>query len=182
MKEGGGKASPYRGVVLDTPYDKPTTTLTDTSGKPFDIATQTTGKITLLFFGYTHCPDVCPMTMSDLSVALDKVPAKVRAQVEVVFVTTDPARDTPTVLRTWLDKFDSSFVGLTGTFVDIKAAADRLGVPIMAPSAGPGGSYDVDHGTQVFAYGKDGKAHLLWLGGTTTDDYAHDIERLAKAS
>jgi protein SCO1/2 len=166
-------------VVLDKPFAKPSQALQDTSGKPFNIASDTRGKITVVYFGYTHCPDVCPLTMSDLSQALERVPAKVRESVDVVFVTTDPARDTGAVIRAWLDKFNSSFVGLTGPMSEIKIAATSLGVPILAKDALPGGGYDVDHGAQVIVFGKDGQGRLLWLSGTSVDDYVHDLERLA---
>jgi protein SCO1/2 len=179
--QGGTSSSGYSGVVLDKPFAKPSQALQDTAGKPFDIAKDTNGKITIVYFGYTHCPDVCPLTMSDLSQALERVPAKVRHNVEVVFVTTDPARDTGPVMRAWLDRFDPSFVGLTGPMATIKAAATSLGVAILEKDKLPGGGYDVDHGAQVIVFGKDGQGRLLWLAGTSVDDYVHDLTRIAKA-
>ena len=81
-------------VTLDRPFAKPHLVLTDTHGKPFDLVKQTAGRPTLLYFGYTHCPDVCPTTMSDIAVARRKLPAAERDKLQVVFVTTDPTRDT----------------------------------------------------------------------------------------
>jgi protein SCO1/2 len=84
---------PYRGGLVNPPLPKPKFTLTDTSGVPFDLSVKTQGLVTLLFFGYTHCPDMCPNQMAMIGSALRKMPAEVADQLKVVFVTTDPARD-----------------------------------------------------------------------------------------
>src|SRR5688572_15829259 len=97
----------YRGVVMTPPLPKPDFTFTSTSGAPYRFREETNDKVTLLFFGYTYCPDVCPMHMSNLAAVLKKMPAGDRERVKVVFVTTDPQRDTPDRLRTWLRNFDS---------------------------------------------------------------------------
>src|SRR5713101_108846 len=103
----------YRGGLVTPPLPKPTFTLTDTSGAPFDFWLETQGYVTLLFFGYTHCPDECPLHMANIAASFHKMPTEVRDQVKVVFVTTDPTRDSATVLRAWLDHFDKRFIGLT---------------------------------------------------------------------
>src|SRR3982750_1080321 len=110
-----GKSESYRGGLVTPPLPKPRFVLTDTSGAPFDFWNRTQGSVTLLFFGYTECPDQCPLHMAKIGVALKSLPPGVADQVKPVFVTTDPARDTPAVLRRWLDHFDPHFVGLTGT-------------------------------------------------------------------
>ena len=114
----GDDGGTYAGIDLEPPYQRPSFTLTDTSGAAYDFATATKGRPTLLFFGYTNCPDVCPTTFADIAVALRKLDPSVASQIQVVFVTTDPARDTPQVIREWLDRFDADlptpFVGLTG--------------------------------------------------------------------
>src|SRR6201993_4053801 len=104
----------YRGGLVAPPLPKPRFVLTDTSGAPFDFWNRTVGSVTLLFFGYTYCPDQCPTHMANIGAALKKLPPGVADQVKLVFVTTDPARDTPAELRRWLDMFDTRFVGLTG--------------------------------------------------------------------
>ena len=96
----------YRGGLVTPPLPKPRFVLTDTSGAPFDFWNRTQGSVTLLFFGYTNCPDQCPMHMANIGVALKKLPPGVAGQVKLVFVTTDPARDTRAELRRWLDSFD----------------------------------------------------------------------------
>jgi len=97
----------YRGGLVTPPLPKPRFTLTDTSGAPFDFWRQTDGYVTLLFFGYTRCPDECPMHVSNIAQGLKKLPAGAGDRVKLVFVTTDPARDTPKVLRAWLNQFDT---------------------------------------------------------------------------
>ena len=129
-------ADDFRGALVTPPLPKPSFVLADTSGRPFDFAAETKGRVTLLFFGYTYCPDQCPMHMSVLGAALKKLPARTADQVKLVFVTTDPERDSPAVLRRWLDLFDRRFIGLTGTGPAIAAAQRMAGVPV-AVKAGP---------------------------------------------
>jgi protein SCO1/2 len=100
--------SPYRGGLVTPPLPKPRFVLNDTSGAAFDFRQRTEGHVTLLFFGYTYCPDQCPMHMANLGAALNKLPVGVADRVKLVFVTTDPARDTPAVLRRWLAARGSS--------------------------------------------------------------------------
>src|SRR5581483_9800669 len=174
--------TPYQGTYLTAPFPKPDVTLTDTSGKPFDIAKDTAGKAVLLYFGYTKCPDECPTTMGDIAVALQKQPASVRQQTEVVFVSTDPQDDTPKVLRTWLDSFDTNFVGLTGDFATIQKAAKSVGVYVEPPVRSSDGSVTSTHGAQVLAYlPSDGRGHVLYTSGTPVAEYKHDLPLLVKS-
>jgi protein SCO1/2 len=172
------EADTFSGAVLHQPYHVPATELTDTSGKPYSLATSTDKRLTLLFFGYTHCPDECPTTMATLASAMLQLDAADRANVQVVFVTTDPARDTGPVIRRWLDHFSSSFVGVTGPLAKIKKVATDVGVPIEKGRRLPSGGYDVTHGTQVL--GVDGKntVPVVWTLGTTAPEFAHDIHQL----
>ena len=124
-----GEGDTYRGGLVTPPLPKPRFVLTDTSGAPFDFWNRTQGSVTLLFFGYTYCPDQCPMHMANIGVALKKLPSGIADQVKLVFVTTDPARDTPVELRRWLDNFDKHFVGLTGTEAALEAVQKAAGVP-----------------------------------------------------
>lgn len=167
--------SPYRGTVLQVPLKEPDVRLTDTGGHTFDLRARTKGKLTLLYFGYTHCPDVCPTTMADLAATLRQLPAAQQARIAVVFVTSDPARDTPGVIRQWLDSFNASFIGLTGPFPVIQTAAKSVGVPIVAPVT-KGNDYQVTHGAEVLAFDPtDQLAHVVYTSGTTSADYAHDL-------
>jgi protein SCO1 len=171
-------ADTFSGAVLHTPYHVPSTRLTDTDGRPYSLAASTTKRLTLVFFGYTHCPDECPTTMATLASAMLQLDDADRANVQVVFVTTDPARDTGPVIRSWLDHFSSSFVGVTGPLDTIKRVATDVGVPIAKGRRLQSGGYDVTHGTQVL--GVDGKntVPVVWTLGTTAPEFARDIHQL----
>ncbi|GAA1957867.1 SCO family protein [Catenulispora subtropica] len=170
--------SKYKGTELGIPTPIPPVTLTDTDGKAYDLKAHAAGKVTLVYFGYTHCPDECPTAMADVAAALRLTPADKRAKVQVVFVTTDPERDTGPVIKDWLGKFDPSFVGLTGTVDQVDNAAKLAATPVEPPKKKADGSVEVDHGTQINAFGPDGVAHVVWLAGVTPKDIAHDIALL----
>ncbi|MFD7449420.1 SCO family protein [Kitasatospora sp. NPDC059827] len=173
--------TPYQGTKLARNFEKPDLQLTDTSGRPYDLRQQTNGKATLLFFGYTSCPDVCPTTMGDIGVAMKALPAEARKKVDVVFVSTDPQRDTPKVLRTWLDSMGTDFIGLTGDLAKVKTAAKSLGIMIEDPVVNADGTVTSTHGAQVLAFlPSDDKAHVLYMSGTEEKTYEHDLPLLAK--
>ncbi|MBC7373719.1 MAG: SCO family protein, partial [Frankiales bacterium] len=109
------------------PSARPAFVLTDTSGAAYDFTAQTAGKPTLLYFGYTNCPDECPTAMADIAGALRQVPESLRSRTRVVFVTTDPDRDTAPLIRRFLDQFSVDFVGLRGTQAQVDAAAVATG-------------------------------------------------------
>jgi protein SCO1 len=161
-----------------TGYPRPDFTLTDTAGKPYDFAAQTKGRVTLLFFGYTHCPDVCPAHMSILDGALE-IPGTPKPI--VVFVTTDPERDTGPVLRKWLDQYDEDFVGLTGSPDQILAAersAKVAGSMRLPDDDTTDDDYTVGHAAQIVAYSPDDVAHVVYPYGTRAADWAADLPKL----
>jgi protein SCO1/2 len=174
------KADTYRGGLVTPPLSKPRFVLTDTSGAPFDFWKRTQGSVTLLFFGYTYCPDQCPMHMANIGVALKKLPPGIADQVKLVFVTTDPARDTPLQLRRWLDSFDKEFVGLTGPEAALEAVQKTAGVPPANKTGPANGNYSVAHANFVIAYTKDNLAHVIYPGGVSKDDWTHDLPLLIK--
>ena len=169
----------YAGVNLAEPYRRPSFTLTDTAGKPYDFKALTDGRPTLLYFGYTRCPDVCPTTLADIAVALRGVPADVAKQVRVVFVTTDPGYDTPAVLGEYLHRFDADlpvqFVGLTGTQALIDQAQLSAGVPVAEDDG-------KTHSSLLLLYGKDDAAHVAFDQGNTPHDIASDLKQVVAAS
>src|SRR5258708_39236525 len=112
----------YLGGFVTPPLPKPNFTLIDTSGAPFDFWSRTQGYVTLLFFGYAHCPDQCPLHLENIAIALKKMPSGLDDHVKLVFVTTDPVRDTPQGLRSWLDRFYRRFLALTGGEPSTRAA------------------------------------------------------------
>ncbi|MFK0049070.1 SCO family protein [Streptomyces sp. NPDC090741] len=176
-----GQSKAGKATVLDRPFDKPELVLTDTTGKPWNLREQTKGKPTLIYFGYTNCPDVCPLTMSNIAVAKKALPKADQDKLQVVFVTTDPERDTPDSLGAWLKAQDPSFTGLTGDFATIQAAARKLGIGIEAPTKLADGKVVSMHGAQVIAFSpKTDEGYLLYGEGTTVDDYAKDLPKIAK--
>jgi len=170
----------YRGGLVTPPLPKPRFTLTDTSGASFDFWEKTQGYVTLLFFGYARCPDQCPLHMANIAMALKKMPTSLRDHVKLVFVTTDPTRDAPKVLRSWLNGFDARFIGLTGSEAAIEAAQRATGVPPASKTALASGDYGVAHANFVLVYTKDNLAHLIYPGGITEQDWAHDLPQLLK--
>jgi protein SCO1 len=167
-----------RGATLDRPYVMPATSLTDTGGNEFNLVTSTKKPVTLVFFGYTNCPDVCNTVLADVASALTKLDDQTREQVQMLFITTDPARDDGPAIRKYLDRFDPSFVGLTGELPSIKAVAEKVGVPVEGMKKLPSGGYEVGHGAQVLGFGKDDKATVVWLSNAGIGDLAHDFGRL----
>lgn len=174
-------ATPKAATVLDNPFDKPDLVLTDSDGARYDLIKETAGKPLLLYFGYTHCPDVCPTTMSDIAIAKSRLPKAERQQLVVIMVTTDPARDTPARLKAWLGSMDTSFIGLTGDFAAIQAGARSVGIDVETPVKEKDGSIESTHGAEVLAYSpRDDKAHALYMSGTTADQYAADLPKIVK--
>ncbi len=177
--ESGGSA--YRGAMLGKAVPRPSFTLTDTHGQPFDFRAQTDDTVTLLFFGYLSCPDVCPVHLSNIATVMRGLPYEVTGKIRVVFVTTDPARDTPEKLHAWLAGFDPSFVGLRGTPEQIKAIEKMVDVaPAVAAAPDSAGAYEVGHAAQVLAFTRDDSAHVVYPFGTRQADWAHDLPLLAK--
>lgn len=172
-------------TVLDQPFTKPDLVLTDTKGKAYDLRKETEGKPTLIYFGYTNCPDVCPLTMNNLVVAKKEVAKKVSkselANLRLVFVTTDPERDTPAELGKWLKGIDSEIVGLTGDFDEIQAGARTLGISINPPTKDKNGKTISEHGTQVIAFSpKTDGGYVLYGEDATVQDYEKDLPKLLK--
>jgi protein SCO1/2 len=165
-------SSGFRGATFVQPHPRPSFVLTDQHGKRYDFAARTTGRPTFLFFGYTHCPDICPTTMADVAAALRAVPEGLRDTVQVVFVTTDPKRDKPAVLAAWLANFDpdlkTKFTGLTGPQSEIDAAQRGAGVQLAEDSG-------QTHSAQLLLYGTDDVSRVFYLVGSTPDDMAHDL-------
>ena len=172
--------SGLRGAVLERPYALPAKLLTDTSGNQFNLVTSTKKPVTLVFFGYTNCPDVCSTVMADVASALTKLDKTVQDQVQMLFITTDPARDTGPVIRKYLDRFDPSFVGLTGSLDSIKDIAKAVGVPVEGMKKLPSGGYEVGHGAQVLGFGSNDQAKVLWLENAAIGDLAHDFGKLVE--
>lgn len=170
----------FRGAEVPAPLPKPAFTLTSTDGRPYDFVRETAGRVTLLFFGYTHCPDICPVHLANIAAVLKRLDPADRDRVRVVFVTTDPDRDSLPVIRRWLDNFDPSFVGLRGTLEEVNDIHARLRLPPAAVTRAANGSVEVSHAALVLAFDAEGVWRLSYPFGTRQDDWAHDLPLLVR--
>lgn len=152
--------------------------LVNQDGKPVTDA-DFKGKLLLVYFGYTFCPDACPTTMAELK----KVPpalGRSADDVQVVMISVDPQRDTPEVLREYLAHFDPSFLGLTGTEEEILAAATPLGIYYYAHEGSAASGYLVDHTTSVLAIDREGYLRVIYSFETPGEDIAADMRWLVR--
>ncbi|HYC49001.1 MAG TPA: SCO family protein [Burkholderiales bacterium] len=149
--------------------------LTDHNGQRRTLA-DFKGKVVVVFFGFTHCPDACPTTLSELStVARELGPDAQRMQ--VLFVTVDPQRDTPEVLRQYVPSFHPSFLGLYGTADELAATAKEFKVYVQKQPQ-PGGNYTVDHSAGTFILDQEGRLRLFANYGAGAKVLLHDIRLL----
>ena len=150
--------------------------LTDDQGKNVTAADYR-GKITLLYFGYTHCPDVCPLTLAHLHVVMQRL-GKLADGARILFVSVDPARDTPEALHAYATAFDSHVVGLTGAPADIEALTKRYRAAFSREPDKSGGSYDVSHSSGIYIFDANGHARLLATPEDAQDKLIHDLHLL----
>ncbi|HET6699284.1 MAG TPA: SCO family protein [Nocardioidaceae bacterium] len=168
------------GAVLPEPYDVPPVALTATDGSTYRLDQDPQDPLTLVFFGYTHCPDICQIVMADITSALNRLDDAQRQQVSMQFVTTDPQRDDPETLRAYLDRFDPEFGGLTGPLAKVVALGKPLGVHVSHGEKLPSGGYAVNHGTHVLGVRPDGTVPILWTEGTAPAKIADDIRTILR--
>jgi protein SCO1/2 len=166
------------GAVLTEQYVVPEVSLTATDGSDYSLTKDTKAPLTLVFFGYTHCPDICQIVMADIASALARLDADDRSKVDVLLVTSDPARDDPSTLREYLDRFNPEFEGLTGDLDTIVSLADELGVAVDKGAKMPSGGYEVNHGTQIVAVDESDRSPIVWTEGTPADHLAEDLSAL----
>ena len=170
----------YHGSYLDAPYLVPDISLPDSQGRQYSLA-KAPAPLKIVFFGYTNCPDICQVVMSTIATAVARLDARQRDQVQVVFVTTDPARDTGPVLRTYLDRLNPAFVGVTGSLKRIIDLARPMKVYVAKGQKLPSGGYEVDHSTYVFGV-TGNQTRLVWTQGTSPAAMAADIIKLLKSA
>ncbi len=187
--EGGSDDQVVTGVVADSAaglngstipdgWQLPPVQLEDTEGETVRPARAARAPLTLVFFGYTHCPDICLAVMSDIASALNRLPEQEAEQVEVWFVTTDPQRDDGPTVRAWLDRFDPSFRGFTGDLAAIEDLATAVNVPIEEGRKLPTGGYEVTHGTPILGVVPGGQARMVWTEGTSSAKLAEDLHSI----
>jgi protein SCO1/2 len=174
-----GGSEEFTAIRLDQPYQAPTVELTDTDGAAYSLATDTDKPLTLVFFGYTHCPDICPLVMNNIAAGFNRLDDSDRDDTGMVFVTTDPARDDAETLRRYLDGYNSDFIGLTGDLADIIKAGDPLHLYVNDGKKLPTGGYDLGgHSTYVLGIDEHHEATVIWNQETSATEFASDIHTL----
>lgn len=169
----------FSATRLEQPYQAPDLTLTDTDGRPYSLATSTDKPLTLVFFGYTNCPDFCPLVLNNIAAGLNQLDDAERGKVDVVLVTTDPARDDEKTMRAYLDRYDKSFIGLTGDLDTIIEVGEPLAVYVNDGKKLPTGGYDLGgHSTFTLAIDSHDEAVALWNQETSAAEFAADIHTL----
>ncbi|GLQ92090.1 SCO family protein [Dyella acidisoli] len=150
--------------------------LTDDQGKAVTAADYH-GKVTLLYFGYTHCPDVCPLTLAHLHVVMQRL-GNLADGARILFVSVDPSRDTPEALHAYANAFDPRVVGLTGAPSDIESLTKRYRAAFSREPDKSGGSYDVSHSSGIYIFDANGHARLLATPEDSQDKLIHDLHLL----
>jgi protein SCO1/2 len=154
--------------------------LTDHTGKPRTLA-DFRGKAVVIFFGFTQCPDACPTTMATLAAAMKELGPDAD-RVQVLFVTVDPARDTPQLLAQYVPAFDPRFLGLVGDDAATERVAKEFKVIYQKQPGKTPSSYTVDHSTGTYVFDPQGRLRLYVSHGQGPDVFAHDLRELLKAS
>lgn len=154
--------------------------LTGHDGKPRTLA-DFRGKAVVLFFGYTHCPDICPTTLADMA-AVMKAIGPDAAKVQVLFVTLDPERDTPEVLAKYLPAFDAGFLGLYGDAAATQKAAKEFKIFYEKRPGGAPGAYTVDHSGQSYVFDAEGRLRLFVRHDRIAQDLVPDLRTLLKGA
>ncbi len=134
--------------------------------------------VTLVFFGYTHCPDICGAVLGNIASAMNRLSDAERERVDVLFVTTDPARDDVKTLRDYLKRYDPEFEGLTGTLKDLSAVAESMKVYFAEGTKLPSGGYEVEHNDHVVGLDSEGLGAVVWTRETSSATLASDIQSL----
>lgn len=150
--------------------------LTDDQGKSVTAADYR-GKVTLLYFGYTHCPDVCPLTLAHLHVVMQRL-GNLADGARILFVSVDPTRDTPEALHAYATAFDPRVVGLTGKPADIETLSKRYRAAFSREPGKSGGDYDVSHSSGIYIFDRNGRARLLATPEDSQDKLTHDLHLL----
>ncbi|HSR41521.1 MAG TPA: SCO family protein [Longimicrobiales bacterium] len=169
---GPGDPDPH---TLSTPFPAPELRLTDHAGAPFVLEPE--GRVSVVFFGFTHCPDVCPLTLANLARAVESLGGRASV-VQVAFVTVDPARDTPERMAGYVGSFHPGFVGLTGSEEEIAAAAAAWGVYRSVPEGRE--DYTVDHTARSFVLDHRGRVAATFPSDADAESMARTLRRLTR--
>jgi protein SCO1 len=173
---GGGAKAVFRGIDITGADYARTLALTDQAGVPRTLE-QFKGKVAVVFFGYTQCPDVCPGTMAELA-QIKKTLGKDGDRIQGIFVTVDPQRDTQEILKNYMASFDPTFIALRGTPEQTKAAAKEFKVFYAISPGKTESSYTVDHTAGSFVFDARGRVRLFVRYGTGAEALAADLKAL----
>lgn len=163
-------SSPVAGVQLGGTF-----TLTDQDGKKVTDKSWP-NKYLLIYFGFTHCPDICPVGLSRMTEALKQLPSSVSDKIQPIFITVDPSRDTAKVIKEYVVLFDKKLVGLTGTEQQIKDV-EKL-YRVYAQKEGSGDDYMVNHSGYTYLMKPDGQFAAIYAHETTSDDLAKELKKI----
>jgi protein SCO1 len=175
------QADGWRGLPLDRERTLPDVTLHTTDGRPVELAETFLGTPTLLFFGYTSCPDICPVHLASIASAMDSARVGYDA-LDVVFVSVDPERDTPERIDDFLANFDPGMIGLTGELAVVEDALTQLDLPgPIVEGPDPRGEGDlIGHPAQVIGFDAQGHALRVWPFGARRADWVADLPRIVE--
>ena len=166
----------YQGSLIDPPVLAADFTLTDTVGNPFKLSSQR-GKLLMVYFGFTNCPDECPLTMANFA-RLRKSLGGNEDSVRFLLITVDPERDTREQIRSYLDKFDPALIGLTGTPAELAQVWKDYGVYVSIPEHQPGESYDVEHTSRIYLIDPQGNWRLTYTVDEDWQAMAADVQHV----
>jgi len=173
------KPASFRGTTYAEPYPvAPEFELTRSDGTRFRLS-ETRGRVAALFFGYTSCPDVCPTTMAELNQALEKLGSQAD-QVQVLFVTVDPQRDTPERVQEYVNHFNPNFIGLSGSEAELARVWNGYGVFREVAEGTSAAGYLVDHTARVTLIDQQGNLRVSFPFDTPVEDIVHDLKLLLK--
>lgn len=167
---------PMRGVEIQDPDPAPPLAFTAFDGTAFDIAAEQ-GKVVLVYFGYTHCPDVCPTTMGDWARAKRELGDRA-AGVRWLFVSLDPERDTPELAQAYARQFDPTFLGVTGTEAELEVLKQAWKIAAYPEGDTRTGDYTVAHPAYTFVVDRKGRLRYLYEPGVRGEELAEDLRKL----
>ncbi len=173
---GPTKSYTFQGSLIDPPVEAPQFELWDVNGQRFQLS-ELGGQVVIMFFGYTSCPDVCPVTLTDFLRIRSKLGNQAE-KVSFVFVTVDPERDTPERMKKYLTNFDPAIIGLTGERTELESVWSSYGVYEAKEDGGSEGNYLVDHSSRIYVIDSDGNLRLTYLFGTENQVIIEDVRHL----
>lgn len=176
----GCKPASFHGTAYEPPEKAPVVNLKTANGGDFNLANEK-GSVVLLFFGYTHCPDICPTTLSDWA-RIKSGLGRDASRVRFVFISVDPARDDPATLKRYVSRFDPDFIGATSDTATLGRIEKSFHVESSREESNSASGYVVTHPSQTFVVGRNGDLRLLYSFGMPTNEVVSDIRQLLRGA